>query len=477
MGGWGAIYNNMSYALQNHTLELARLQEQTASGARVNRPSDDPTDAYQIMRLRSQSKEMQRYIKNLDMVQRDLELSQGVLTEMSTLLNKAQSLVTQGASGTYKDHNRHIVAEEIDSILEQCLSIANTQSLGRYIFGGSATGSAPYAATRESGKITSVSYQGSHEQLPVPVGPGVQHTGLMVGETIFKADHRQTPVFHGNTGLTAGSGTSSVTGDVWLTARHTATVYTDPGGTGVAAAANHAGRDTILGDHTLTVDMDANQIRLDDGVWVSMASGSADLWVTNGSGDGVHVDVSSLNAVAGTHTIALAGQGALSINGGADETALTSFDANIAVADSATGRVLMVGATNVTRVGSEPVRVPGTYDVFQTLVDVRDLLKNTRNIPEQKQIDMLAHSIDSVKEAMTAVTNKMTAAGGRLQAMENLGNTLADIRDNATMQMHSLEDADLTEVAAGLARTQTLYEMTLAVSARVLSLSLLQYLR
>jgi len=210
---------------------------------------------------------------------------------------------------------------------------------------------------------------------------------------------------------------------------------------------------------------------------VSMASGSADLWVTNGSGDGVHVDVSSLNAVAGTHTIALAGQGALSINGGADETALTSFDANIAVADSATGRVLMVGATNVTRVGSEPVRVPGTYDVFQTLVDVRDLLKNTRNIPEQKQIDMLAHSIDSVKEAMTAVTNKMTAAGGRLQAMENLGNTLADIRDNATMQMHSLEDADLTEVAAGLARTQTLYEMTLAVSARVLSLSLLQYLR
>ena len=56
MAGWGAIYNNVTFALRSQAAELARLQEQAASGVRVVRASDDPANAYRILQLRGQGR-------------------------------------------------------------------------------------------------------------------------------------------------------------------------------------------------------------------------------------------------------------------------------------------------------------------------------------------------------------------------------------------------------------------------------------
>ena len=41
------VYNNISFALARQTEALSRLQEQASTGSRINRPSDDPSTAYQ----------------------------------------------------------------------------------------------------------------------------------------------------------------------------------------------------------------------------------------------------------------------------------------------------------------------------------------------------------------------------------------------------------------------------------------------
>ncbi len=54
MSGWARIFNNSMYALQSQSSYLASLQEQTATGAKLIRTSDDPADAYRVMHLDTQ---------------------------------------------------------------------------------------------------------------------------------------------------------------------------------------------------------------------------------------------------------------------------------------------------------------------------------------------------------------------------------------------------------------------------------------
>src|SRR5690554_4281455 len=141
MSGWGSIYNNTSYALWMHSKEMARLHEMGSSGARVNRASDDPIDAYRIMRLRSNTTSTDVYLKNLEDVARTLETGHGFLQKVSDTIVRSEQLLTQAASGTYVGPNKTAIAEELDSLLEQTVMLMNSQSLGNFVFGGEKTSS------------------------------------------------------------------------------------------------------------------------------------------------------------------------------------------------------------------------------------------------------------------------------------------------------------------------------------------------
>jgi hypothetical protein len=71
----------------------------------------------------------------------------------------------------------------------------------------------------------------------------------------------------------------------------------------------------------------------------------------------------------------------LSIDDGATwVTVPAGGQANQAVTDSRTGRVLYVDTTGIQSTGTELVRVPGTYDIFGTLISLRDLLLNPKGL-------------------------------------------------------------------------------------------------
>ncbi|HUS47774.1 MAG TPA: flagellar hook-associated protein FlgL [Phycisphaerae bacterium] len=474
MSGWGTIYSNTSYALSCHAQALARLQEQAASGMRINRSSDSPGDAYSIMRLNTQSRQTEGYVKNLEGVVRGLEFCHNAVQNINDSVSRAQQLLTQAASATYGATNRAAMAAEIDSLLEQIVSIVNGQSLGRYVFGGVKTTTAPYAVERDGGKITSVTYQGSQTDLLVPVAQGVERSGLLVGDRAFRADSRQGPEFLGATGAAAGTATSSVRGDVWLSVSHTATVY--EGASGVAAGTLSAGQDTVIGTHTVTIEAAGQTIRLDSGPAVTFTGTEDNLELTNESDDVACVDMTGWAAAGSPEgTFAVQASGTLSVDDGASSTAI-AFSDNVAVTDSQTGRILYVDATGITRTGAEAVRVPGTYDLFSALISIRDLMNNERSLTESQQVSLLSQAMDSVKEVQAVVTRQMTVLGGKLQAMDSLRATLEDAKATADQQAGSLQNADLTLVAIELARTQNLYDLTLAAAAQLLRLNLLDYI-
>jgi flagellar hook-associated protein 3 FlgL len=473
MGSWGAIYNNARAMLQIQADELARYQEMAATGSRVNRPSDAPSDAFQILALHSQSSAVDTYKRNLASVTDTRQITGSVLESTLTELSRVRQLASQAASGTYSARDRLPLAREIDSILEEMVSLANTNHSGRYLFGGGSGAAAPFAAQRENGQIVQVDYQGGSNALSVPVADGVQYATTMVGDQVFRCTGSSTPEFLGSTGAKAGAGTSNVRGDVWLTATHTATTYL--GASGIAAGASSAAGDTILGTHhTLTIDEPNHTVRLDDGEVVAFTGNETNLKLTNKSGAVAYVNVQGL-AAGFQGTVQIRADGSLSIDDGATSVPV-SFSANDAVTDSLSGRILYVDSADIAQTGVDPVRVSGTYDLFSVLISLRDTIANTKNLPQDQQMDLLDNAMGALADVTDQVTEWVTTNGAQLQAMTSLKNVLDNRQALATQQVAGLENADITDVAAQLARQQVLYQMALAATSKLLTLSMVTYM-
>jgi len=394
MGGTlNSIYNNLSFALKLHSEALFRLQEQASSGARVNRVSDDPSAAYQIMGLDSQGRSLADYIDTLSDVSSTLEVSSSIIQQMISTITQAKVNVSQIVSGIYNQDGRERTAEAIDNALEQLVQLANTKHNGQYLFGGDNSASEPYAVERTDGEITSVTYQGGSENRSIEAAPGVESSALYAGDAIFRSDERSEPIFVGSTGAAAGTGTSSVRGDVWLTVINDGSNY---------------------------------KLSIDDGAsYVTVPSGG---------------------------------------------------ETNQAVTDSRTGRVLYVDSTQIDGTGVELVRVPGTYDVFNSLITIRDILKNERNLSDAELEDIRNSAIGSLDEVNNLLVQAEVSIGSRIGFLSNLKEGLEGIKFNAEDQTSRLEEADIAQVAIDLSRQEVLYQMSLAVAGKIMSLSLLDFI-
>jgi len=213
----GNIRNNLIYSLNRHMNKLVTLQEQAATGSRINRISDDPSDAYRILNLKSQVNSIANNIGNLENTTSILGASSTVIGKMMSDVSSTKTTLTQITGGIYNTNQRQIIVEGLDSAIESMVAFANTKYLGQYIFGGTSTATAPYQAQYTDGKITSVVYQGSSEKRNVELAPGIEDSAFYVGEDLFALDNRAGLSFVGaDTGVVQGQGTSSLKGYCWL---------------------------------------------------------------------------------------------------------------------------------------------------------------------------------------------------------------------------------------------------------------------
>lgn len=392
-GTLGSIHNNVNYALHLNSEAMTVLQEQAATGSRVNRTSDDPSTAYQILGLNSQMKTLENYKDHLSDATGLLELSSTVIEEMISSFRDLKGNLTQITNGIHDEASRKRAAEGVKHALEHLVLLANSEHTGRYLFGGENSTSAPYAAQRTNGEITSVTYQGSHSNRNIEVAPNVESSAFYVGDEIFRSNDRSTPVFQGDTGAGAGTGTSSVRGSTWLTVTGTA------------------------GNYNLSID---------DGLTTVNTDGT---------------------------------------------------DTNLAVTNSATGEVLYVDTTSITGPGVDLVRVPGTYDIFSSLIGIRDILNNEKNLPEVQVREMLENSIDSLDEINELLVRAEVSIGSRIGFLDDLNDTVKNVEFNAEDESTRLVEADIAQIAIDLSRREVLYQMSLSVAAKVLSVSLLDFIR
>jgi len=392
-GSLTTIYQNVSYALNLNAEALMKLQEQAASGNYVNRASDSPSDAYRILTLNSQERSLANYEEQITNLIGDLEITSTIIEDMAEALADTKANLTQIVSGVNDEEGQARIAEWINSTLEQMISLANTKHAGQYLFGGNDTGTAPYAVERENGMVTNVTYQGSDEARRIDVSAAVDVEGYWVGDEVFRVDDREDPIFLGETGAAAGTGTSNVCGDVWLTVTHDGSNY---------------------------------QISIDDGAtFVTVPPGG---------------------------------------------------DANQAVTDSRTGKILYVDTTGLNSTGVELVRVPGTYDVFGTLISLRDTLFNERGIPSSQVLSYVNQCVAAVEEVRNGLMQADVTTGSRIGFLDTLQRNLENMQFDTQDETTGLQEADIAQIAIDLSRREVLYQMSLSVAGKLMTTTLLDFI-
>ena len=153
-----------------------------------------------------------------------------------------------------------------------------------------------------------------------------------------------------------------------------------------------------------------------------------------------------------------------------------SDPSNVAVTNSA-GQVLYVDATNISSTGIDMVSVPGTYNVFNTLISARDLLENERGLSDTQLQQCRNRLSDSLDEVRGLLTDKVVSMGSKIGFISDLKDSLENIKFNTSDEATILQEADIAQVAIDLSRREVLYQMSLSVAAKLMSMSLLDFIR
>jgi len=473
------LFRSTLWNIQKNSRRLSTLQEMLGSGRKINRPSDDPAGVLRMLPLKVDLKKLARNKENIALSKEILNIGTSALQDASSLMIDARGLALQGANGTMSEQDMKSLGNQVDQILQQMVSLANTNRAGRYIFGGSKTLTSPFELTDEDG-VTRVLYKGDGNTVKVEIGPGLETATNLPGDQVFLSRNRGATTFEGRTGIKAGSGTDNGVGMDFILVRHTTTQLS---GTlhGVALASTSASNDTLLGSsHTVTI-ASGPSISIDGGPPVSFTPGpgATDVTVKGPNGGEVHLDLSGWDNTVPT-SFSLDSSFELSLDDGKSWTqvdATAPIPSNIQIVDSVTGLVTNVDARGVHTAGNEVVMYQGTFDAFQSLIALRDTLNNSYGLDRNRQKEVLQKLLGQLDEAHDGVLEALRTLGGRIQKMELVKGRVEDMELSLTDSLGDVRDIDLADTILKMTQQETLFQSSLAVGARVVQPTLLDFLR
>jgi flagellar hook-associated protein 3 FlgL len=183
--------NDFLRHVENRNTNIYNLQNQISSGFQLHRPSDDPVGVQQALMLSAQISQNDQYARNVDNGLGRLSYSETVLSDLNDLIVNLDALALQGDNDTVTEEDRQALAVEAQQIIDQMISLANTQYNGVYIFGGQWTLTRPFEATQEPGGITSGVSQvqsGPLGEIFREIGPNETMAVNIPGDQLFMPD-------------------------------------------------------------------------------------------------------------------------------------------------------------------------------------------------------------------------------------------------------------------------------------------------
>ncbi len=465
--------------LGRQSVELQQTQKQISTGTRLHRPSDDPTAVRRSIIQKDKLNRLNTQMASVEHAKSRVSHAHVPLREAQQLFVRAREIALTGVQVT-EPTERAFLAEELNVVLSQMISLANTSDESGYLFAGTATETEPfsYDASKSSGVVT---YHGSSDSSFLRIAGDVEREALIAGDEIFQSIIREPTIILGDTGLRTGLGTDTAIGNGRLTVSHTSTTYA--AGSGVLPGASSVGGDTIIGSigtHQLQiVDTSGTgafgTISLNGAADIGFTSADTDLTVTGPNGETVYVDVSSI-AAGFSGTVDITADGTVSVDGGTTTVPIT-FSANQIITNPADGATVHLDTQAMFRTGEDYVEFPGTNDVFDTLVALRDDLLNTRGLSSGDRLDAMNRRLGDIERVEDQLLSEVGAQSVALEQIERLLVRTQDLTLDQQIQYGETTSADVANAAIRLQELLTLQQFTMTSVSNLLSHNLLDFLK
>jgi len=185
-----ALYRGIEQRLLTLADQLNRSQEKVATGRNMNRPSDNPVGLVSALGLRNSLSRLEQYQRNMDMGKIWLDLSSTAIEQAGKVAQQAQAIALNLQDGTQSAEMRSTLANAVGLLLDQAVSLGNTQLAGKYIFAGYNTNTQPFTKTQIGGS-DAVQYNGDSHDFQIQVGPqeslevGKNGQGLFIDSNFF----------------------------------------------------------------------------------------------------------------------------------------------------------------------------------------------------------------------------------------------------------------------------------------------------
>jgi flagellar hook-associated protein 3 FlgL len=403
--------------MRNLSYNLRRLgekQDQLSSGKRVRLPSDDPVSAVLAMRLRNTLLSMDQYAKNVDDAVTWLQNTETALQNTGEILQRIRELVVYGANGTLTESDRKAILDEITQLKEQILQEANASYNNKYLFGGYRTDVRPFSYD-ENGKIVANEAFAYITKVEVLSDKGEQD-----GE---KTGFRASMVDAAKLGEGIGEGVYTIEIRNFNDASKTADIEIKDGS-----------GNTIAKAQGVLINEDGQVIK---GVGVDENNNE--------------IEDPSLNFVLNFKNFPLEGNGEVTVSLSAERA--TSYN---------------LGRFNTMDVALYGDEVFGK--IFEIVEGIEaDLLGND---PVS-----LSEKLSDLDDAINILLKFRSQVGARVNRMEATKTRIESNRIDYTALLSKTEDIDVAQVIMDLKMEENVYRASLAVGARIIQPTLVDFLR
>jgi flagellar hook-associated protein 3 FlgL len=165
---------------------LYERQTIIASQKRINKPSDDPIGMGKVLDYRQTLASIEQYQTNIQRGKTRLEVTEAHLNLVDKLLNVVRGIAQSEVGGTAE--SRRLAAEEVKSLYDQVLSVANSKLNDNYMFSGYQTKTTPFS--RDNTQATTfdrftITYNGDTGDARFIVGHNTEITIDTDGRPLF----------------------------------------------------------------------------------------------------------------------------------------------------------------------------------------------------------------------------------------------------------------------------------------------------
>lgn len=181
------IIATVTMNISRNSRRLQEIQASISSGKTINRPSDDPHGASQVLHSRGTLSRIEQYNRNIMRGRSWLAFTESVMNQLDTLLNRAKGIAISQSSATANMNSRTASAVEVAQLFQQALQIGNTKLNDRYIFAGQKTTTAPFKADG--------TYDGDSGEVRFLISPGIEMGINATGDKIFNGNLAGEDVF------------------------------------------------------------------------------------------------------------------------------------------------------------------------------------------------------------------------------------------------------------------------------------------